>query len=73
MAGAKDGRSGSVLLFRELSDKADFVLDLSGMIDADGLTASVIGGRGRAVLSGSSLKVSIPDKLDFIWVKIAAN
>lgn len=73
VAGAKDGRSGSVLLFRELSDKADFVLDLSGMIDADGLTASVIGGRGRAVLSGSSLKVSIPDKLDFIWVKIAAN
>jgi len=70
VAGAKDGRSGSVLLFRELSDKADFTLDLSDMIVADGLSASVIGGRGRAALSGRTLTVSIPDKLDFIWVKL---
>ena len=70
MAGAKNGSSGSVLLFRELSDDQAFELDLSGMIAAEGLTASVIGGRGRVALSGKTLVVSVPEKLDFIWVKI---
>ena len=70
VAGAKNGSSGSVLLFRELSDDQAFELDLSGMIAAEGLTASVIGGRGRVALSGKTLVVSVPEKLDFIWVKI---
>lgn len=70
VAGAKDGRSGCALLFRELSDRRDFTLDLSGMIAAEGLSAAVIGGRGTAVLSGNSLTVSVPEKLDFIWVKL---
>ena len=71
VAGAKDGKSGSALLFRELSENGEFSLDLSGMIDAKGLTATVIGGRGTAVLEGGTLKVSVKDRLDFIWVRLA--
>ena len=70
VASARDGRSGYVLLFRELSDRSDFTLDLSGMIDSKELSASVIGGRGRAELTGESLKVSVADRLDYIWLKL---
>jgi len=31
----------------------------------------VIGGRGEAVMNGANLKVTVPEKLDFVWVKLA--
>lgn len=70
VAGSKEGDAGSVLLFRELAEASDYTLDLSGMIAAEGAQASVIGGRGKASVVGTSLQVSIPAKLDFIWVAI---
>ena len=30
-----------------------------------------LGGRGEAVLEGANLKVTVPEKLDFVWVKLA--
>ena len=33
-------------------------------------SAKVIGGRGSARLENGSLIVNVPEKLDFIWVKL---
>ena len=32
--------------------------------------ATVIGGRGTASLSGCVLTVAVPEKLDFVWVRL---
>jgi hypothetical protein len=67
---AADGAGGYVLLFRELNPSADFTLDLSGIFGkgfrAD---AKVIAGRGNTSLADGLLKVSVPEKLDYIWVR----
>lgn len=69
-----DGEGGYVLLFREMNDNGTFSLSV-GEYFANSLahaTAEIIGGRGTAQLkdSGRTICVSIPDCLDFIWVKI---
>lgn len=65
-----DGAGGYALLFRELNQSKDFTLDLSGIFgkgfQAD---AKIIAGRGEASLQNGCLKVSIPEKLDYIWVR----
>ena len=70
---AADGAGGYALLFRELNDSADFALDLSGVFgsgfEAD---AEVIAGRGAAKFSGGRLSVSIPKKLDYLWVRLSS-
>ena len=35
------------------------------------MVEGVIGGYGDAVLEGAKLKVTMPEKLDFVWVKLA--
>ena len=69
---AADGRGGYALLFRELNASEDFTLDLAPIFGECRLKAeSVIGGRGKAALDGARLAVTIPEKLDFVWVKFA--
>jgi alpha-galactosidase len=69
---AVDGSGGYVLLFRELNPSADFSLDLSGIFGSGfRANAKVIAGRGKASLEDGCLKVSIPEKLDYIWVQCA--
>ena len=64
-----DGSGGYVLLFRELNPSADYTLDLSGIFGKGFCAkAEVIAGRGEANLMDGCLKVSIPEKLDYIWV-----
>jgi len=65
---ASDGKGGYVLLFRELNESADFSLDLSMLGQSS--RATVIGGRGTARMENGRLAVTVPDALDFIWVKI---
>ena len=67
-----DGASAYALLFRELNARADFALDLKDAFDgARFARAEVIGGRGTAALSsGTALSVKVPEKLDFVWVKL---
>ena len=68
---AADGRGGYALLFRELNVAESFTLDLAPIFGEHPLTVEkVIGGRGSATLEGVSLTVSVPEKLDFIWVKL---
>ena len=67
-----DGTSAYALLFREL-DTSTFRLDMSDVFSgARFAAAEVIGGRGTATLdeTGTALKVSVPSRLDFIWVKL---
>lgn len=67
-----DGASFYVLLFRELNEKARYTLDLSPYL-SDGWRVGepkCLGGRGTSVLRGTSLSVEIPEKLDFLWLKL---
>lgn len=71
---AQDGSSCTALLFRELSEKTNFALDVSAFVPRkDNLSAKRIGGRGEASVADGLLKVCISDKLDFIWVKISSR
>lgn len=67
-----DGGGGYVLLFREANESSRFSLPLCRWFKGGIANPEVIGGRGSAVLSpdGSVLTVDIPEKLDFVWVKL---
>ena len=68
---AADGCGGYALLFRELNAAERFTLDLAPIFGDRPLSVQgVIGGRGRATLDGMHLMVSIPERLDFVWVKL---
>ena len=71
---ASDGDGGYALLFRELNGSPDYALDLSGMF-GDGFrgVAEVIAGRGTAMTAGAKLAVSIPEKLDYLWVRLSTT
>ena len=69
-----DGAGGYALLFRELNESADFALDLSGIFGGNfRLGAEVVAGRGVAKTDGGRLLVSIPEKLDYLWVKLSVS
>ena len=71
---AADGAGGYTLLFRELNENVHYTLDLSPIFGTKPLMVEgVIGGRGDAVLEGAKLKVTVPEKLDFVWVKLALS
>ena len=70
---SSDGAGGYALLFRELNENAHYTLDLSPIFGTKPLTVEgVIGGRGEAALEGANLKVTVPEKLDFVWVKLGS-
>ena len=69
----KNRKSGYVLLFRELSNESSFSFSVGSLL-SEGLNAcEVIAGRGSASLVDGQLRVDIPEKLDFLWVKIGAK
>ena len=69
---AADGNGGYALLFRELNESERFTLDLKPVFGRCPLKVDeVIGGRGEAILEGSRLTVAIPERLDFVWVKLS--
>lgn len=67
-----DGESVYVLLFRELNEKARHTLDLSPYLPGGWRVGEPVrlGGRGTSALNGTSLSVEIPDRLDFLWLKL---
>ena len=69
VSAAADGKGGYALLFRELNAKADYALALGGLV-AGATRATVLGGRGVAKVEADTLTVNVPEKLDFVWVKI---
>ena len=63
--------TGYALIFREYNAKSDFTFDLESIFGTVGIeVVRVLAGRGTAADSnGTSLKVSIPRRLDYLWVK----
>lgn len=70
VSSSRDRREGTALLFRELDNRDEFVLSMSDYITSSCDKAVIIGGRGEASVKDGVLKVSVKEKLDFIWVKI---
>ena len=69
---AADGKGGYALLFRELNASERFTLDLSPIFGTGTIAVDcVIGGRGEAAIDGTRLSVTVPEKLDFVWVKLS--
>jgi alpha-galactosidase len=69
VSAAADGKGGYAVLFRELNERGEFALDLDGLVPG-AAHADVIGGRGTARLDGTVLRVAVPGKLDFVWVRL---
>ena len=70
VSSSRDGNEGTALLFRELDASEEFAVPVSGYLQPGRFDVSVIGGRGEASVDGGVLKVSVREKLDFVWVKI---
>ena len=69
---AADGLGGYALLFRELNASAGFTLDLSGIFGTGFCAdAAIVAGRGTATVAEGRLVVSIPEKLDYLWVRLS--
>lgn len=65
---AADGKSTYVLLFRELNRNQEFTLPLSSTHSST--KATVLGGRGSSRIADGMLTVTIPETLDYLWVKV---
>lgn len=65
---AADGKSTYVLLFRELNESPEFTLALP--CPEQRTQVRVLGGRGSARLADGTLTVRIPEKLDYVWLKL---
>lgn len=66
---AKDAGSGYLLLFREMNESAGWSMDLD-MFAGGNRRVTKLAGKGEAVVSGDRLTVTIPDKLQYLWLRI---
>jgi alpha-galactosidase len=60
---------GYLLLFRELNNEPEFNLDVVDLFHQK-LSATVLAGRGAVEMKGHDIKVRIPEKLDFLWIRL---
>ena len=67
----EDRRSGYLLLFRELNTSRQWQVDLS-MFAPGSYGVEVLAGRGAVDVVQGKLSVSIPEPLDYLWVKLHA-
>ena len=65
---AQDG-GGYALIFRELAAESTWTVDVGAYMQG-AARAEVIGGRGTAEIAGGTLRATVPERLDFVWVKI---
>lgn len=61
------------ILFRELNAQATFALDLTSYGVTQPSVADVLSPRGSASLTDGRLAVTVPEKLDFVWVHCNAQ
>lgn len=65
---AADGDGGYALLFRECSGERTFSLDVSAYLRVT--SAERLAGSGSATVAGAELRVEIPEKLGYVWLKL---
>lgn len=70
-ASARPGLEGYMLVFRELNDQPDWSVEipLNGQAPA---RVTVLAGQGTATTAGGRLIVHIPEKLQYLWVRLDA-
>lgn len=66
---AKNGESGYLLLFRELNAKAEWEISLD-QFSGGPKKLTKLAGKGEADIVGDQLKVRIPEKLQYLWLRV---
>lgn len=66
---ARDGASGYVLLFRELNQSHEWSMELDMFRGITG-KVSELAGKGDASVSTGRLSVSIPEPLQYLWLRV---
>jgi alpha-galactosidase len=65
---AADGEGGYALVFRECNKSDKFAMDISPYLKASKL--EVLSGNGTAKIDGTTLEVTVPAKLGYVWIKL---
>jgi alpha-galactosidase len=60
---------GYLLLFRELNNDPEFNMDVADLFHQK-LSATILAGRGAVEMNDHHVKVRIPEKLDFLWIRL---
>lgn len=68
---AHDHSGGYLLLFRELNDEPSYTFSLKPLFPAAS-AATVLAGRGDVRQQNNQLIVTIPSKLDYIWLRLSS-
>ena len=68
----QDGRSGFLLVFRELNDESSWSDSLS-LFGEGPHRLTKLAGRGTAELAAGKVTVKIPERLDYLWLKVEAS
>lgn len=66
---AKDRGSARVVVFRELNQESDWSTEIP-LFDAQEATVTVLGGKGAASFEAGKLEVSVPETLQYLFLKI---
>jgi len=69
VSASQDQKSANVLVFRELNPSADWSLEVP-LLSGTNHRVTVLAGKGAATITGSSLKVQIPETLQYLWLKV---
>jgi alpha-galactosidase len=66
---AQDGNGGYLLVFRELNEEATWMAPRS-LFAAGNYRIRLLGGQGKVTQTADGFRVSIPQTLGFVWVKL---
>jgi alpha-galactosidase len=69
---AKDRQSARVVVFRELNKDATWSTELPLLAPKDA-TVTVLGGKGSATFEGGVLTTTVPETLQYLFLKVSAN
>jgi len=66
---ARDRESARLVVFRELNDAAEWSVKIP-LLNPGGQTVTILGGSGTASLKDGALTVSVPEKLQYLFLRI---
>jgi alpha-galactosidase len=69
---SKDRKSARVVVFRELNDKESWSTEIP-LLDAKNAEVTVLGGKGSATFQDGELEVTVPETLQYIFLRIASG
>ncbi|PXA03633.1 hypothetical protein DDZ13_11685 [Coraliomargarita sinensis] len=69
---AKDRKRAHILAFRELNDADTWVTHIP-LFEADDTATTILGGDGTAAFHKGELRVTIPDQLEYLFLRVNAE